>query len=438
VLNRGWEVGIPYLKKAVDLDPSYAVAYAWVGAGYFHPGQAALAADNLRKAYNLRQRLTQRDQFLTESFYYRVCTRELDKAVHLYEQWLQVYPLDWIPHGELGVILTEFGQHERAAAETREALRLWPTVPYYGGLLNLYIWLGQWNEAKATFDEALARQFDDMFLRQVRYDLAFLQDDNKSMQEQLSWAKGKPGEDGMFWRQATTNAYHGRFAVAAEHAGLARDAALRSGASSSPADYQASEALGYAEVGAMSRANERATLALADTSDPNIKLKVALAFARAGDSSGAQKLFEELNKEFPLATVIQKYHLPTIRAAIELSHHNPARAITILETTTPFELAGTQSFDNLYPAYLRGLAYLQLTEGGRAAAEFQKLLDHRGIVGTYVTGALAHLQLGRAQAMMGDKPAARKSYQDFLTLWKDADPDIPIYKQAKAEYAKLQ
>jgi eukaryotic-like serine/threonine-protein kinase len=242
----------------------------------------------------------------------------------------------------------------------------------------------------------------------------------------------------VIWRQAMTNAYHGRFVVAAEHARRASQATRRSNAASSPADYQASEALSYAEVGAMSRANERATLALADTSDPNIKLKVSLAFARAGNSSGARKLIEELNEEFPLATVIQKYHLPTIRAAVELARHNPARAVTILQTTTPFELAVTESFDNLYPAYLRGLAYLQLTEGERAAAEFHKLLDRRGITSWWVTGALAHLQLARAQVMMGDKAAARKSYRDFLTLWKHADPDIPVYRQAKLEYAMLQ
>jgi outer membrane PBP1 activator LpoA protein len=269
--------------------------------------------------------------------------------------------------------------------------------------------------------------------------VAFLQGDEASIKELLAEAVGKPGaEDLILALQSDTEAYYGRFQKAQSLSRRAIDFASRAKSTDSATSYKTAEALREAEVGNATLARRIAMEALGASPSRNRRLDLALVFARTGDTSQAEKLAEELNEEFPLNTWIQKYQLSTIRAAIELNRNNPVRALEILQSAAPYELASTEAFNSLYPAYIRGLAYLQAKQGQEAATEFQKLLDHRGVVGNYVTGALAHLQLGRAQAMMGDKAAARKSYQDFLTLWKDADPDIPISKQAKAEYAKLR
>ena len=262
------------------------------------------------------------------------------------------------------------------------------------------------------------------------------------MQEQLAWAMGKPdAEDWLLSAQSDTEAYHGRLAKARQLSQEAVQSARHAEAPERAAEWRANEALREAELGNAARARQMSMEALALSAGLDVQVKAALALARAGDATHAHKLANKLNQDSPLDTRMQDFSLPTIRAAIEIGKNNGIQGVQILEVATPYELGGSSAgvplLGNLYPVYVRGLAYLEAGQGQQAAAEFQKVLDHRGIVGNFILGVLAHLQLGRAQAMMGDKEAARKSYQDFLTLWKDADPDIPILHAAKAEYAKL-
>jgi Tfp pilus assembly protein PilF len=290
-------------------------------------------------------------------------------------------------------------------------------------------------EAKATFDEAQVRKFDSLALRENRVLLAFLQKDEPTMQEQWNWAIGKPNAGYFLFGRSRVEAYHGHFIEARHLADRGIESYAKSNALASQLILV--EALREAEVGDSAQARRLAAKALESAPNRDGKLVVALTVARAGDIAGAQKLADALNQDAPLDTVVQNYSLPTIRAAMKLHENDPAGAVEILQPAEKYELAYPDSFNSFYPAYIRGLAYLQMGEGRLAAAEFQKLLDHPGLVGREITGALSHLQLARAQKMMGDQVAARKSYEDFLTLWKDADSDIPIYQQAKAEYAGL-
>jgi tetratricopeptide (TPR) repeat protein len=292
------------------------------------------------------------------------------------------------------------------------------------------------DEAKAAFDEAQARKIDDPALHALRALLGFLQKDELAMDEQWSWGTSHPNAgDLLLFGKSMTEAYYGHFRIARRLSQQAMTQATKAG--SSPSIYSGEEMLREAEVGNFATVRRRGAETLKSVKDRNLQLLVALALARSGNIEQAQRLTDSLNQEFPLDTLIQNYFLPTIRAAMKLHQSDPASAVDILRPAAKYDLAYPRSFNSLYPAYIRGLAYLQLGDGRSAAAEFQKILDHPGIAGRSVNGALSHLELARAQKMMGDVAAARKSYEDFLNLWKDADPDIPIYQQAKAEYAKL-
>jgi hypothetical protein len=320
----------------------------------------------------------------------------------------------------------------------QERIRLAPDHTDYN-LISVYAFLNRFDEAQALLER---QQNDGPFLRETRYALAFLRGDGAAMQEQLTWAMGKPdAEDSLLSAQSETEAYYGRLATARQFSQEAVQSAKHAEALDRAADWRANEALREAEIGNLGRARQLAAEVLALSAQPDVQVKAALALARAGDAAHARKLADKLNHDRPLDTRMQNYSLPAIRAAIEIGKNNGSQAIQMLQVATPYELgstsAGIHFLGSLYPVYLRGLAYLQTGQGQLAAAEFQKVLDHRGIIGNFVFGALAHLQLGRAEAMMGNKEAARKSYRDFLALWKDADPDVPVVRAAKAEYAKL-
>src|SRR5271165_1423318 len=431
--------GVAYLKRAVDLDPNYAQAYVRLGIGHLNASETSLTAQNFRKAYELRDRVTQRDRFAIESFYYIGVTGELEKGIQTFTDAVKVYPNDPTWYMDLSAEFMATGQYEKAVAQAKESIRLEPAAAAYVNLMTSYISLNRFDEAKATFEDARAHKVDDALLYMQRYILAFLQDDSNLMREGVAWAVGKPGvEDAFLCAQSHTEAFYGRMRKAGQFSQNAVALATQARASQSAANCRIGEALHEAEIGDPGKAQLRVVEALALSTALGTKTSAALALARAGDVAQAEKLAHELYQAFPQGTMMQNYHLPTIRASIELQRNNPAKAIEILEAAVPYELGGFGSFSTLYPAYVRGEAYLKAGQGQRAAAEFQKLIDHSGVVNNFITGALARLQLGRARVMMGDKEAARKSYQDFLTIWKDADPDVPIYKQAKAEYAKLQ
>jgi tetratricopeptide (TPR) repeat protein len=440
----GDSASLQLFKRAVELDPNFAVAYDSLGIAYSNLGENGLAGESIRKAYDLRERASELEKDRISADYYGFATGELEKSDQAYQRWAQAYPRDFIPHANLTFNLIALGQYEKAVAETVESIRLNPDAAVgYGNLVSLYTAVNRLDEAKSTYEQALVRKLDASVLHLNRYAVAFLEGDKPEMQRQLAWATGKPGaEDALLSVQSDTEAYAGRLEKARELSRQAADVARRNDQKETAAMWLLNAALREAEVGNTAQARQQATSALAVASTRDLQVLAALALARGGDTARAQTLADDLNKRSPLDTMLNGYWLPTIRAAIALDGKHPEKAVELLQAASAYELGqpppAAQVGGTLYPVYVRGEAYLGAGQGQQAAAEFQKLIDHRGIVLNFMLGALAHLQLGRARVLSGDKESARKDYQDFFALWKDADPDIPILKQAKAEYAKLQ
>ena len=442
-LEQGDAAAIPYAKRAIELDPDFAIAYASLGASYSNLNQASLARDNFRKAYELRDRVTQPERFFIEAFYYGYVTGEIDKAIQTYTEWARTYSGNYVPHGDLGDSYNLLGQYAKAAEETNASLRIEPDDAIaYGNLADDYLALDRTQDAKAALDEASRRNLDTPDLHLYRYHLAFLENDLPAMQEQSSWARGKPGaEDGQLSDESDTEAYHGRLRAARELTRQAVESAKRNGSVDTAALWQVNEALREAEFGNTALARKAVVDAMALSSKPDIELLAALALARIGDTVQSSALADKVAAEFERDTMIQAYWLPTIRAAIAVDRGDAQKAVELLSMSSEYELGMPvqwPSHGTLYPVYVRGEAYLRTGDGVQAVTEFQKMIDHRGIVSNFPLGALAHLQLGRAYKLAGDVGKAREAYAAFLVAWLNADPDIPVLKRAKAEYAKLQ
>jgi eukaryotic-like serine/threonine-protein kinase len=438
-----FNAAIPLLYRATSLDPDFAMAYASLGTVYYNLGDDELSAENTRKAYKLRNRVSEREKFYIESHYEQFVTGDLEKARQIYELWAQTYPRDSVPGTNLGVIYQILGNYNKALSKLREELRLDSAESLnYANLVGSYIYLNRFGDAQVVEKRAQAKNLDSPTLRLYRYELAFLRNDRQAMAEEVAVAKGKQGEEGtLLYFAAATAAYFGQLAKARELSHQAMASAEHAGEKERAARFQSSSAVREALFGNTDEARRRAVTALELSKSKDAEGVADLALALAGDSPRARALANKLGKRFPEDTIVQFNYLSAIRAQLELSHKNSAIAVQELQVALPYELGigGTVLFlTNLYPVYVRGEAYLALHQGSEAAAEFQKIIDHRGIVLNEPIGALAHLQIGRAYAMQGDTAKAKAAYQDFLTLWKYADPDIPILKQAKAEYAKLQ
>jgi tetratricopeptide (TPR) repeat protein/predicted Ser/Thr protein kinase len=432
----GDTASIPFFKRAIELDPNFAMAYASLSANYGNLVEQSLALQYAAKAYELRDRATERERLHIAASYFSA-TGEMEKEIQIYQIWTASYPRDDIPHLDLGATYNTHGQYEKALAANLEALRLSPDSVYnYSVLSHTYLYLGQLDRAKETVDKAIARKLEDWYMHDTLYQVAFLQADTAQMERELAWAMGKPGaEDEMLSDQSATEFYFGRVGKGRDCARRAVTSAMQTDLKEPAAVWQLEAAASEAELGNYAVARQDVTAALTQPSGWFVRAFAALVLARTGDTAYAQALIDELKRTYPQHTLLNFYWLPGAEAAIELNKSNPSRAIADLEITGPYQLTFT---GNLYSAYIRGQAYLQSHSGGAAAFEFQKILDHRGIVTNFVLGALAHLQLGRAYAMEGDPARAKAAYQDFLALWKDADPDIPILKKAKTEYGKLQ
>ena len=429
--------GIPYMQRAIEIDPNFAQAHASLGSMYINTLQWKPATRSYSRAYELLSRVSERERFYIEFNYFQYVSGETDKAAQVCQEWIRSYPNDSVPHSRLGMDLLESGQLEKATREFREALRLGTDTPY-SGLMAAYVGSGRLDEAKAMFEAARARNLDSDFLRRYRHILAFMENDRRAMQEQVDWANGKPGyEDTLLNARSNVEAYDGHFANARELHRQADLAAETAAAGARAAAYDAEAAWREAETGNAVLARKYAIKALSATDAPAIRAAVAMVLARTGETNTSERLAEQLNAQYPSSTMVQYYALPTIRALLEMSRNRPAKAIDALQVTLPYEF-GEEGFGNLQPAYVRGLAYQRLRKGPEAAAEFQKLIDHPGVVGEFVTGALAQLQLARAEEMSGARDAAREHYQNFLARWRDADPDIPILKEAEVEYARLR
>jgi eukaryotic-like serine/threonine-protein kinase len=441
--TRGDTPAIPFFIRAVELDPAFAMAYSRLGTYYGNLGEAARSVENLRKAYELRDKVSERERFYIVSHYYHIGTGDWEKAVEVYELWHQTYPLDPISLDNLADIDHGLGKCEKALRELQELLRTDPNFldPYYR-LFSTYLCLNRVDEAEAALKQAEQRKFGSDALRAAcRYKLAFLKRDAVEMRRSIAAAasSAEPGAADLISVQSDTEAYYGHLAKARDFSRRAADSARHQAADVRAPLWLTTAALREAEFGNADAARKGAAAALVMDSGPAVEALAALALARAGDAARAERLANDLSKYFPVNTMLQGYWLPAIRAATELAHKNPHRSIELLRPAASYELGQLNLLEQgmMYPVYLRGQAYLLTRQGREAAAEFQKLLDHSGIVLNFPLGALAHLQLGRAYALQGDTAKARAAYQDFLTLWKDADPDIPVLIAAKSEYAKL-
>jgi tetratricopeptide (TPR) repeat protein len=436
--------GLTLFKRAIELDPNFAMAYRNLGISYSNLNQPIVAADYLKKAFDLRDRVTEREKFHITSSYYQLATGELEKANQTYGLWIQAYSRDDGAYGNLGSNYMVLGQYEKAATETREGLRLEPNqVVSYENLGEIYLALNRFDEARTATEEAQGRKLEDIPLHLNLYGLAFFQGNAAAMKQQADWAFGKPSaEDHMLSLESDTEASSGRLGKARELSRQAVETARRSDEKEPAALWQANAAIREALFGNAEAARQNAAAAVALVpGSRDAEAQAALAYALAGDAAHAQSLADDVAKRFPQDTVVQSVWLPILRAQIETGRKNPARSIELLQAAAPYELgmlSGSALNSCLYPVYVRAEAYLSAQKGPAAAAEFQKILDHRGLLWNCATGALAHLGIARAYALQGDTAKAKAAYQDFFGLWRDADPDIPILKEAKAEYAKLQ
>jgi eukaryotic-like serine/threonine-protein kinase len=446
--TKGDTAALPFFKRATELDPNFAAAYFCLADAYSNLGEPALAEQYARKAYELREKVSEREKFDMEALYYQTGTGELEKAAQTLELYQQTYPRNVVPYTNLGAVFMTLGNYEKALNETSEALRLDPNNgTSYVNLGGTYMLLNRLDEAEAVYKQAEVRKLDSEGLFANRYLLAFLKGDAAQMERLASAAMGKPGlEDQSLEGQSDTQAWYGKLQNARELTRRAMDSAEHDDAKETAASYQVELAFCEVEAGNKERARVEANAALKLAPNRDVKAQVALALARAGDVAGAEKLAAELDKTFPLDTLVQTFWLPTIRAAMALERKDPNRAVEILKQESAIELGLIGPA--LGPVYVRGQAYLALGDGNHAAGEFQKYIDHRAVVGNFPWGALARLGLARAYALEAQsaqgagtdaaRAKARAAYQDFLALWKDADPDIPIFIAAKSEYAQLK
>src|SRR5215469_1432646 len=436
--------GLPFFQRAIQLDPNFAMAYDGLGYDYSGMGEQSLAAESFKKAFDLRGRVSEREKLDIESAYYWIAVGDLEKARQTNEVYKQTYPRDKWPPNDLSLIYAQLGEYQQALAEAQEARHRDPARGrFYATLAFAYLNLNRFDEVQTTAKEAQAKELDSPELRFILYMLAFLKNDAAEMAQQVAWTAHKLGaEDVLLANEADTAAYSGRLKEAREFSRRAIDSADRSGEKETAATYFAASALRESLFGNADEAQRRSSFAIGRGAGREVQYSAALALAYAKDEGRAQALTDDLAKRFSESTIVQFNYLPTLHAKLAVSKGNASEAIENLRIAAPYEL-GVQSghsfygWTALYPVFIRGEAYLAVGQGSEAAAEFQKILDHRGVVLNSPIGSLAHLQIARAYAMQAETTKAKAAYQDFLTLWKDADPDIPILKQAKAEHAKL-
>jgi eukaryotic-like serine/threonine-protein kinase len=447
--SSGSAASVPFLKRAIEIDPNFASAYATLGRMYGDIGETVLSAENTSEAYRLRDRASDQEKFFISLTYHLQVTGNLEKAQQTCALWMQTYPRAWEPHGLLaGGIYAALGEYEKLIEEAKIAIGRDPGFSIgYSLLADGYMALERTAEAESTLQRAAERKLDIPDFHVQRSVIAFLKDDKTGMERQAAQSLEEPRvDDWLSNTEGFVSAYSGHLEEARKMSRRAADLARKTERRDTEALYETDAAVREALFGNVSSAKRGTARALDLSKSRDVEYGVGLALALSGDSSRSQALSDDLLGRFPEDTRVQFIYLPTLRALLALNKREPSKAIESLQTTIPYELGteteGGSEFllgaGNLYPTYVHGLAYLAAHQGPEAAREFQKILNHRGIVLCDPIGALAHLQLGRAYALSGDKSKAASAYEEFLTLWKDADPDIPILKQAKAEYAKLQ
>jgi eukaryotic-like serine/threonine-protein kinase len=442
MLTQGnYAAAVPLFQRAIQLDPNLAMAYASLGTTYHNLGEKELAAENTRRSFELREKVSEREKFYIESHYHHFVTGDLEKARQVYELWAQTYPRDTVPFNNLGVVYQTFGQYEKSLANFRTSQKLAPNDALgYSNVLGVLVQLNRVKEAHAVADETQSKKIDSSGIRFALYQLAFLQSDDAMMAEQVKWAADRPGDDAvLLYYEADTAAYSGQLNKARELSRQAVAAATRAQRTERAAGCQAATALREALFGNGAEARRAAAIALKSSNARDVQFVATLALAMVGDREQATEFADALKSRFPQDTIVQFNYLPTIYAQIALNDGDPSRAIELLRTASPYELglAASSNYSTyLYPVYVRGEALMALHQGGAAAAEFQKILSWPGVVSNEPIGALAYLKLARARAMNGDTAEARTSYNNFLSLWKNADSGFPLLSAAKAEAPK--
>lgn len=441
-MTNDFAAGVALFQRAVNLDPNFAMAYLRLGQCYQPLSELARAAESTRKAYQLRERTTEREKLEISSFYELIVTGDLEAARTSYELYAQAYPRDEDPQLFLWFTYLASGDYQKSHIAALQAVKINPgSSNNYVNLTYTYQWLDQLEQAKAAAQESRANKLDSPWFPLVLYNVNFLERDTAGMESEAASATGIPGvEDQMFFLESETAATGGEFVKSRELTRRAVDSAQRANEKETAAEIQAHAAVREALAGneAMAKQEAQAALSLADGRE--VVGFAAIALELAGDSAKAQQLAGDLAKRFPKDTIVQFDYLPMIHAALALRSGNGPKAIEALVPSLPYELGQcnpTFTF-SLYPVYLRGEAALAAKQGAAAVTEFQKIIDHAGVVGNEPIGALAHLGLGRAYVLQGSTAKAHAAYDDFFTLWKDADPDVPLFKQAKTEYATLR
>jgi tetratricopeptide (TPR) repeat protein len=438
--EKGSAAAVPYLQRAVELDPNFASAYNGLGIMYSNLGQPSRSAEYLSKAFQLREHASEREKLHIASAYYQLVTGEQEKAAETFQEWIESYPRDAIAYTNLASTYTILAQYDKALDAGRQAEQLVPdNVITAENVTSAYLALNRFDDARKTLNDALAHKLDDDTFRIEIYGLDFLTGDAKGMADQVSWFEAKPElQHEILADEADTEAFYGHLQKARDLTRRAVDAAVRGGNRESAGLWQAAAAVREAYFGNLSEARQDAAAALnLSPGTRDVTAEAAFVYAESGDTARSDSLVQVLAKHFPLDTLAQSYWLPTIQAQVAYSKKNSSRAIEVLQAVTPLDFAGL-SIGCMLSVYSRGESDLASQQGSAAAAEFQKILDHRGLVQNCSTGALAHVGIARAEALAGDNAKARAAYQDFFTLWKDADPDIPILREAKSESDKLK
>jgi serine/threonine protein kinase/tetratricopeptide (TPR) repeat protein len=432
------EKAIPYLKRAIELDPNFALANATLGVAYSNLSQGQLADSFITKAFDLKDRAGEREKLYISSHYYDIVTEDVDKAIESYEQWVQIYPRDTAPLDNLALRYQVIGQQEKALASSSAAMRIDPKDSYaYQNVADAYERLSRFDEASAVAEQGVAQNLGDS-IHFTLFDLAYIRGDEAARRHAVEWFAGKPFEAIIRWFDAAGTLAVGKLQSARTGYAQGENIAQRNGYRELSGIILAFQGRDEMQLGNLSEARQKMSEALAASQDRDTRRMVMVLLVQTGDAPGSQKMAEELVRQSPTNTLLNKVWIPVAEAYSDMQHNQPAQALTHLEVAVPYEFGTGPGAASYTVNYIRGEAYLRLKDGAKAAAEYQKILDHRGIDPTNVTYNLSHLGLGRALALQGNTAAAKAAYQDFFAAWKDADPDIPILKEAKMEYGKLQ
>jgi len=433
------DAAIPNLKRAVELDPNFAMAYATMGVSYFNLGRLAEGVDALRKAYELRDRASERERFYIEAHYYDEVTMDLEKALTVYAQWSQTYPRDTTPLDDSALASSALGRHERALEFASASHRADPKDLYaYDNMTGAYESLNRFEEAKSVAEEAIAAKGDGSGIHFTLLDLGYVRGDRAAVQRELDLAKGMSYEPFMHLFNSAWTTHLGKVKASRELWKQNRQMLVGVGAKEVAAQVLTLEAYDEAQMGYESEARQKAVEALAISNDPDTRWGAAQTYAAVGDVAKSASVMESALRDAPDNVFIRTMVGPEVQAMQQLAKNQAAEAVSTLESIRGYEFGTGPRALGATPPYIRGLAYLKLHDGGKAAAEFQRILDHRGAVAWGIEYPLSQLNLGRAYAMQGDTAKARTAYQNFFAYWKDADPDVPVLVAARAEYEKLK